>query len=329
MTGIRAWALVLLAGFFVSPCFAAVETPYFAEKVASGALPSVDRRLPAEPSLVTFDDDSGEPGPGKPGPGQPGGDMTMLMARAKDVRILFAYSYARLVAYNPDLNLEADILKSVDVEDNRVFTLHLRPGHRWSDGSPFTAEDFRYWWEDVILNPDIPPFSPPPEMLSGGEPPKFEVINETTIRYTWTEPNPVFLPAMAAARPLEIFGPSVYLKKFHVKYADPAELKARVKEAGQKSWAHLHNRMDNAYDNDNPDMPTLQPWINTTAAPAERFIFVRNPYYHRVDAAGHQLPYIDRLLVQIVDGKIIPAKAGAGEADLQARYIRFDNYTFL
>ena len=161
MTRIRTWALVLLLGLFASPCFAAVETPYFAEKVASGALSPVDQRLPAEPHLVTFDDDSGEPGPG-----QPGGDMTMLMARAKDVRILFAYFYARLVAYNTDLDLEADILKSVDVEDNKVFTLHLRPGHRWSDGSPFTAEDFRYWWEDVILNPDIPPFSPPPEMLS-------------------------------------------------------------------------------------------------------------------------------------------------------------------
>ena len=33
--------------------------------------------------------------------------------------------------------------------------------------------------------------------------------------------------------------------------------------------------------------------------------------------------------MQIADSKIIPAKAGAGEADLQARYIRFDNYTFL
>jgi peptide/nickel transport system substrate-binding protein len=324
MTRVGTCLLVFLLGLSLPalPCLAAVETPFLAEKVASGALPPVDQRLPAEPHIVTFDEDSGQPG-------QPGGDMTMLMARAKDVRILFAYCYARLVAYNTDLNLEADILKSVDVEDNKVFTLHLRPGHRWSDGSPFTAEDFRYWWEDVILNPDLPPFSPPPEMLSGGQPPKFEVLDETTVRYTWNEPNPVFLPALAAARPLEIFGPSTYLKKFHVKYADPAELKARVKEAGQKSWAHLHNRNDNAYDNDNPDMPTLQPWVNTTAAPAERFIFVRNPYYHRVDAAGHQLPYIDRLLVQIADGKIIPAKAGAGEVDLQARYIRFDNYTFL
>jgi peptide/nickel transport system substrate-binding protein len=327
MTRIRAWfatlLLVLLFGLpAASPSLAALETPYLAEKVAGGKLPPVDQRIPAEPHLVTFDDDSGKPG-------QPGGDLTMMMARAKDVRILFAYFYARLVAYDTDLDLEADILKSVESEDNKVFTLHLRPGHRWSDGSPFTAEDFRYWWEDVILNPDLPPFTPPPEMLSGGEPPKFEVLDETTVRYTWKEPNPVFLPALAAARPLEIFGPSAYLKKFHVKYAEAAELKARVKEAGQKSWAHLHNRMDNAYDNDNPDMPTLQPWVNTTAAPAERFVFVRNPFYHRIDEAGHQLPYIDRILVQIADSKIIPAKAGAGEADLQARYIRFDNYTFL
>jgi peptide/nickel transport system substrate-binding protein len=33
--------------------------------------------------------------------------------------------------------------------------------------------------------------------------------------------------------------------------------------------------------------------------------------------------------MSIADGKIIPVKTGAGEADLQARYLRFDNYTFL
>ncbi|UEM20982.1 ABC transporter substrate-binding protein [Skermanella mucosa] len=321
---IRAGCLALAAITFLAtvPASAAVETPFFAEQVAAGKLPPIGERLPAEPRVVTFDDDGAQQG-------QPGGDMNMLMARAKDVRIMFAYFYARLMTYTTDLTLEPDILRSIDIEDNRVFTLHLRPGHRWSDGSPFTAEDFRYWWEDVILNKDVPPFGAPPEMLAGGEPPVFEVLDETTVRYTWNRPNPLFLPALAAARPLEIFGPAAYLKKFHVKYADPAELKDQVKAAGQKSWAHLHNRMDNAYDNDNPDLPTLQPWINTTAAPAERFVFVRNPFYHRVDPAGNQLPYIDRLLVQIADGKIIPAKAGAGEADLQARYLRFDNYTFL
>jgi peptide/nickel transport system substrate-binding protein len=60
-----------------------------------------------------------------------------------------------------------------------------------------------------------------------------------------------------------------------------------------------------------------------------RFVLVRNPYFHRVDAAGRQLPYIDRVIVNISEDKLIPAKAGAGDVDLQARYLRFDNYTFL
>ncbi len=35
------------------------------------------------------------------------------------------------------------------------------------------------------------------------------------------------------------------------------------------------------------------------------------------------------MLIGIADGKLIPAKTGAGEVDLQARDLRFDDYTFL
>ncbi len=48
------------------------------------------------------------------------------------------------------------------------------------------------------------------------------------------------------------------------------------------------------YRNDNPDLPSLEPWVLKTKPPAERIVFERNPYYYRVDGAGHQLPYIDR-----------------------------------
>ena len=54
-----------------------------------------------------------------------------------------------------------------------------------------------------------------------------------------------------------------------------------------------------------------------TKPPTERFVFKRNPYYYRVDAQGLQLPYIDRVSFQVADGKLIPAKAAAGEADLR------------
>ncbi len=56
---------------------------------------------------------------------------------------------------------------------------------------------------------------------------------------------------------------------------------------------------------------------------------MRNPYFHRVDANGLQLPYIDRFVLAVADPKLIPAKTGAGEADLQARDVHFNNYTFL
>ena len=80
---------------------------------------------------------------------------------------------------------------------------------------------------------------------------------------------------------------------------------------------------------DNPELPTLQPWRNTIKPPSERFVFTRNPYYHRVDSEGRQLPYIDELIMYLGETRMIPAKTGAGESDLQARYLRLDHYTFL
>ncbi len=83
------------------------------------------------------------------------------------------------------------------------------------------------------------------------------------------------------------------------------------------------------YRNDNPDLPSLEPWVLKTRPPSDRLVFERNPYYYRVDSSGQQLPYIDRVVFSIANSKIIPAKTGAGESDLQARYLSFDDYTFL
>lgn len=294
------------------------EASAFEEEVARGTLPKADQRLPKEPAvaeMVTI--------------GTPGGELRMLMGGPKDTRMMVVYGYARLVGYTPSLSLAPDILKSVDVEAGRIFTLHLRKGHKWSDGHPFTSEDFRYWFEDVAQNTQLSSSGLPISMLPQGEGPRFEVLDETTVRYSWTRPNPLFLPDLAAPSPLYIYRPSHYLKQFHQKYAEKAKLDILVKQNNQRNWAALHNRMDTMYRDDNPDLPSLEPWILKTKPPADRFVFERNPYYYRVDKAGHQLPYIDRVIFSIADSKIIPAKTAAGESDLQARYLRFDNYTFL
>jgi peptide/nickel transport system substrate-binding protein len=295
-----------------------LETPYFADQVTSGKLPPVVERIPQEPALAELET-----------LGKPGGDMRMLMASPKDSRLMVVYGYARLVAYTPALAIVPDMLRAVDVEEGRIFTLHLRPGHKWSDGQPFTAEDFRYWFEEVAENPKLSPSGLPVQLTAGGEPPKFEVLDPTTVRYTWSTPNPLFLPMLAGADPIFIYTPAHYLKQFHEKYADKDKLAALVKDAGVRDWAALHTKRDVPYKNDDPKMPTLEPWVLKTKLPAERIVFERNPYYYRVDGAGHQLPYIDSVVFTIADSQIIPAKTGAGESDLQARYLRFDDYTFL
>jgi peptide/nickel transport system substrate-binding protein len=80
---------------------------------------------------------------------------------------------------------------------------------------------------------------------------------------------------------------------------------------------------------DNPDLPTLQPWRPTVGPPAQIFVAERNPYFHRVDERGRQLPYIDRLMLILAEKAVIPVKTSTGEADLQARYLSFDQVPFL
>jgi peptide/nickel transport system substrate-binding protein len=298
-----------------------VETPQLKPAVESGTLDSVDERVP-DPPLVAGNG-------GWRSPGSHGGQLDLLMGSSQDVRMMVVYGYARLVGYNENFELVPDILEAVDVVDDREFTLKLREGHRWSDGAPFTTEDFRYFWEDIANNADISPFGPPAQLLVEGEAPKVEILDHVTVRYSWSNPNPYFLPALAGAYPMYIYAPAHYLKPFHGRYADAEELARKVENAGVRNWAGLHQRNGHLYKADNPDLPVLQPWYNTTPQPSERFVFERNPYFHRVDENGLQLPYIDRVVVNIASQSLIPAKTGAGDSDLQGRYLRLDNFTFL
>ena len=152
------------------------EVPSLSKLVKEGKLPPVAKRLPETPRVVTFE--------GGAQPGTYGGALRMLMASSKDTRQMVVYGYTRLVVWTPEYTLEPDLLESYEVQDGRIFTLHLRKGHKWSDGEPFTAEDFRYYWEDVALNKELSPFGPPSQLLADGELPKFQVINETTVRYS-------------------------------------------------------------------------------------------------------------------------------------------------
>ena len=129
-----------------------IEPPMFADQVKAGKLPPVEKRVPAEPAIATFDLPWQEIG-------RHGGMITNLMERAADIRRMSAYGYARLAGYVPGYKIEADILKSFDVKDGREFTFTLRKSsvvngwpsdQRWplrsvnvNSRPSFTSNDFK------------------------------------------------------------------------------------------------------------------------------------------------------------------------------------------
>jgi peptide/nickel transport system substrate-binding protein len=298
------------------------EVPGLVAAVAKGELPPVGRRLPDHPLVVDLAAEGRQPG-------KPGGVLHMLIAEGGDARVIQPFGYARLVGYDLDYRIVPDILEKLDVQDERIFTLHLRPGHRWSDGHPFTSEDFRYYWQDVIADRDLTPGGPPPALLVQGRAPQVEILDPLTVRYSWPTPNQAFLPALAGADPLVLYGPAHYLRQFHIRYADPVKLADRVAESKLPNWAELHRQRDTSLWLTNPDMPTLQPWVIVSQSPDKGIELHRNPFYHRIDKQGHQLPYIDAIHLDAVPRKEIPPRTARGESDLQASGLSLDDVALL
>ncbi|MEP2716061.1 ABC transporter substrate-binding protein [Pseudophaeobacter sp.] len=299
-----------------------VESSFWQPEVEAGNMPPISERLPHVPLIVDLEARDREFG-------QQGGTLNTMVTRSKDIRQMVVYGYARLVGYTEDYELQPDILLGYENEDNKRYTLKLRPGHRWSSGDPFTSADFEYWWNDIANNPLLSPAGPPDFLYADGKLPEVSFPDETTVVYEWDSPNPQFLQNLAQARPPFIYRPSTYLMQFHADYTDSESLAAEVDYARVKSWAALHNKYDNMYKFDNHELPTLQPWINATAGKRIRHQFVRNPYYHRVDSRGLQLPYIDTVEMEIVAGGLVAAKSNAGQSDLQARGLGFRDIPIL
>lgn len=311
MTPTRRETLALMAGALIAP-----------SALAAQDLPPLAERLPRTPRVVNLAAMGRQPG-------RQGGRLRILIGGPRDVRYAPIIGYSRLVGYDTSLNLQPDILESYEAVRDTQFTFRLREGHRWSDGSPVTAEDFRYTWEDCALNPEMFPGGPPVTMLVDGKPPRFTVLDDRTVRYEWDAPNPEFLDLIAAPVPLRLLLPSAYLKQFHAGYQSAEVLAPLIKRERVDDWVNLHTKLSRQSRPENPALPTLEPWMPRTAPPAEQFVFTRNPYFHRVDENGVQLPYVDRLEFNISSSDIIPAKTGTGDSDLQFTGLDFADYTYL
>ena len=199
--------------------------------------------------------------------------------------------------------------------DGRTWTMTLRKGAKFSDGSPMTTEDVAFFVEDVA---QYEPFSTAivgdSRRLLDAE---FEVIDDYTFSLTFPQPNIALVGYLAEW--YFVWFHKGYLSQFHPEYAGQDKVDALAKEAGFASAAEFFkDRVDEGqgFPRANPDLPTMAPWVLKVGAPATTYVFERNPYYLGIDAIGQQLPYFDEVRQDsTTDPTVLKLRALNGEYD--------------
>ena len=298
------------------------EAPQLTERVARGELPPVEERLPDNPLVVEVVERIGEYG----------GTWRNALVASSDTSFLGrSIGYENLMRWQRDGNgIEPNLAESVEVsEDGTTFTFKLREGTKWSDGEPFTSSDILFWYEDVLLNEELNPATPS-WLANGDGVVRLEAPDETTVVFSFDQPNGFFLNFMAMSDGMAVTShPRHYLEQFHPRYNE-TDLDARVAEAGFQSWSELF--ASKASWGENSEMPVLFAWQPTVAVgeSTTQFTAERNPYYWKVDAEGNQLPYIDNLVYEIIgDYEVALLKAANGEFSLPYRLNTLDNKAVL
>jgi peptide/nickel transport system substrate-binding protein len=199
------------------------EAPALAELVKQGKLPPAEQRLPFEPLVLKPVHEIGRYGGtwrrGFTGPGDGENGNRIVSA---DKLLFWDYTGTKVMP-----SIAQSWLLS---EDGKSVTIYLRKGHKWSDGAPFTADDFVFWYEDIYLNTDIQP-TPNPDFMVNGKSGVLRKINDTTVRFEFPEPNYLFLDILAGStamgggmaqqgyegRTMGAYRPAHYNQQFHPK----------------------------------------------------------------------------------------------------------------
>ena len=108
--------------------------------------------------------------------------------------------HVNFVRYSDDLQtIVPNVAKDWEWNDDFTqLTFYLRKGHRWSDGAPFTAEDVKFWYDNLALDPKIIE-KPKDYVLVAGERMEVEVIDPQTVRFNLPAPKPGLLAHFATS----------------------------------------------------------------------------------------------------------------------------------
>ena len=282
------------------------EAPMLASMVAAGDLPPLAERLPSNPLVVEPVDEVG----------QYGGVLRELRPEGTIINgDHWVWEYA--TAYSPDMSsIYPNALAGWEWSaDGMTITLHLREGMKWSDGKPFVADDFLFYWNDIGLNEELFP-TPPSQMRFAGEAGTISKVSDTAVQISWDVQAGMFVEFMARWRPAN-YAHSEFLKAFHPGHTSMDKVEAAVKEAGFETWTDHFKEIYNPQHS--PKTPVIGPWKLENEKTDQVLVMNRNPYYWKIDTAGNQLPYIDAIHSQgVPPGEAELLKILAGESDLQA-----------
>ena len=300
------------------------------------ALPSdLANRLPSEPLVYAPYDAIGKYG----------GTLDVLSnATEAGTSDFLSVRHVNLVRYSDDLQtVVPNIAKGWEWNDDFTqLTFFLRKGHRWSDGAPFTADDVKFWYDELALDPKIME-KPKDYVLVGGEPMTVDVIDPQTVRFNLPAPKPGLLSHFATSF-AQGFQPKHFLGQFHPDVNADADALAQaagfenglaVIKAyfGNSDWTDtpvpLLNSPDRVANLPADTMPTLESHI-TVSDTTEGRHYVANPYFHIVDTQGNQLPYIsEQDEIYANDNEIRILKLINAEADYKSQSLQLPSAPLL
>ncbi len=187
--------------------------------------------------------------------------------------------------------------------DQKTFTLTLRDGVKWSDGTPFTSADVLFTF-DTIYN------TKPESALASGL-----RIDGKPLTVTAPDAKTVIVSLPST------FGPGIAV-------LDNVHLVAKHKYEALFKAGKFAEAMNAATPA--ADIIALGPFRLASYVSGQRLTFERNPHYWKKDAAGVQLPYLDQVVFEIVpDQNAELVRLQAGQLDTLQQQVRLEDLATL
>ncbi|MCL2938639.1 MAG: ABC transporter substrate-binding protein [Trichodesmium sp. MAG_R02] len=227
----------------------------------------------------------------------PSPPSTFNYAMSRSSYDFFRFIYEGLISENGLTGeLEPALAESWVLSENKkriIFT--LRSELKWSDGKPLTADDVIFTYQDIYLNQKIPTvYRDFLRIGSSGAFPSVKKIDRRRVEFILPEP---FAPFLRYVEKLKILPAHALRNTILSTDGDGKPLFLSTWNTNTQPQKIISNG----------------PFKLANYIPSQRIILEKNPFYWRNDSAGNSLPYIDKLIIQIIpstDNQLIRFRSG-------------------